>query len=111
MTVPCPACRTVPARVERHDRHRVPGRPVVDTRAERRNRARHLVSQDGGHANALIHRAVEDMQVGAADAAVRDLYLYLPGRGFNRPALAQGNGSVARVECRSHDQPILRGAV
>ena len=76
-----PAGSAVTARHEGHDRRRVPDCPTLDAVADRRNAARHLVAEHRRHRHACIHRAVEDVEVGAADPGVGDFELHLPGPG------------------------------
>ena len=49
----------------------------VDAVADRRDAAGHLVAEHGGHRHPRVHRAVEDVEVGAADPGVGDLELHL----------------------------------
>lgn len=67
----------VPA--QRHHSDRVPGRPAVHAGADADDPAGHLVPQDGGCGHPGVHVAVEDVQVGAADADIGGRELHLAG--------------------------------
>ena len=69
--------RRLAARVERPHDHLVAGLEALDSVADLGNGPRHLVPDHLRRANARIHRAVRDVQVRAADAAVGDLQPHL----------------------------------
>ena len=71
-----------------------PGVPALDTRADANDPAGHLVPEDGGRVDPGVHVAVEDVQVGAADADERGGDLHLAGAGLDGrlPARARGHG-------------------
>ena len=98
---PATARRALAAPDERHDRHGVALPPVRDAVADSRDMSGHLVAENRGRADASIHRAVDDVEIGAADPGVRDFDLRHPrgGRdGFGRadldPAVAGVEGGV-----------------
>ena len=90
----------VPA--QRHDGDRVAGRPALDARAERGDRGRTSRARDGGRGDPGVHVAVEDVQVGAADADVGDGDVDLPGPGLGRFGLADGDRAGAPVHSLEH---------
>src|SRR5262249_32399428 len=102
MAVSRAAGGAAPARVERADRDAVAGRPSGDAVAGDRNRSRHLVADHLRERDAVVHFPVKDMQVRAADAAVRYLDLYLSGARRDGSAIADANLFLALVICRSH---------
>ena len=69
------------ARDERHDRRRVADCPVLDAVADRRDAAGHLVAEHRGHRHPRVHRAVEDVEVGAADPVYATSSCTSPGAG------------------------------
>ena len=66
------AGRAGAAGCQRHDRHPFASLEMLDSFAQLMYRPRHLVTKRLRHSDPLVHRAVEDVQVSAADAAVRD---------------------------------------
>ena len=82
---------------------RSPAFQPVDAAADRGDGARHFVPHDVGQRQAVRHGAVKQMQVGAADAAVGDLDLHLPGARLHGHALADAEGPIAFEEYRLHD--------
>jgi hypothetical protein len=54
--------------------HPVSHRPAFDLRADLGDLPRHFVADDLRDGNALIHAALEYMQVGAANATIGDIY-------------------------------------
>ena len=85
--------RRLAARVERPHDHLVAGLEALDSRADLGNRPRHLVPDHLRRANPRVHRAVRDVQVGAADATVRDLQPHLSRS--RRPGVAGPDGEHA----------------
>ena len=65
---------------QRHHGDRVADLPAGDAGADSATRAGHLVAEDGGVRDPGVHVAVEDVQVGAADAGVGDVDLDVAGR-------------------------------
>ena len=74
-----PVGRRLGARIERPDDDRVAGTEPLDPRADLGDRPRHLVANDLRRPHPSVHRAMSDVQVGAADAAIRDVEPHLPG--------------------------------
>ena len=94
--------RRLAARVERPHDHLVAGMEAFDSLADLGDRPRHLVPDHLRRANPRVHRPVRDVQVGAADAAVRDLQPHLSRS--RRPGVAGPNGehSLALVVDGTH---------
>ena len=68
---------TRPTPTQRHDGHRVAHGPPGDVRTQLGDPTGHLVPDHRWRGDPLIHGAVQDVQVGAADAGVRDVDAYL----------------------------------
>ncbi len=83
-----------------------PTRPGLDTVADRRDTAGHLVAEHRGHRHPRVHRAVEDVEVGAADARVRDLELHLPGGRRSDLGVDDLDRSVADIASSIHMMSI-----
>ena len=96
----------VAARDERHDGRRVADRPALDAVADRRDAAGHLVAEHGRHRHARVHRAVEDVEVGAADPGVGDLELHLARRRRRRLGVDHLERAVADVASGIHMMSI-----
>ncbi len=109
-------------RVERSNHDGVADGEAVDARAELGDRARHLVSDHLRYAHAVIHVAVGDVDVGAADTAEGDVEPHLARVGRLDLALADAeapgpfvvdgrhcvSASSASSMCLSHCSPSTR---
>ena len=100
------ASRAHAARDERHHRRRIADRPALDTVAGRRNAPRHLVAEHRRHRDSRVHRAVEDVEVGAADPRVGDLELHLSRRRSSDVGLDELESAVADVAGHIHMMSI-----
>ena len=85
------------ARVERPHRHTIARGEPCNAIAQRSNRAGHLVSHDLRKVHAAVHLAMEDVQIGSADAAMRDTDLYLSFCWQRRNAVANADRFVSFV--------------
>jgi hypothetical protein len=72
----------------------VAGGPIGDACADGGDGAGAFVADDLGEGDAVVHIPVEEVEVGATDAAVGDLDLDLSGGGGNGDAGGDGNLSV-----------------
>ena len=110
------------ARVERPHDDVLADREAVDARAELGNRPRHLVPDDLRHPHAVVHVAVRDVEIRAADAAEPDVepdlarprrdHLAFPEREPPRALVVHGRHCVstpsASSMCLSHCSPSER---
>ena len=80
----------------------IANRPIGDAIAEDFNFARHFMTHDLRHFDALIHVAKVNVQVGSADAAMRDANLNLTGSRRDGDARTNGNRLVAFIKGRFH---------
>ena len=88
------ACWALAAPLERHDGHRITDRPGRHALAYVRDATGHLVPEDRWQLHALVHVAVQDVQVSAADPGEGDLdpHLSRAGSDHDRP----GSTSIRR---------------
>ncbi len=98
------AGRALVARVERHDGDAVTRCETFDTGADSGDSAGHLVAEHLRHVDAVVHVAVVDVKIGAANAAMRNLNLDLTRGWRNGSAVANADCPIAFVECCSHDE-------
>src|SRR5260370_42077877 len=90
------------ARVERANCDAVAGLPSANAVADGRDGPRHLMSDYLGERYPVVHFSVEDVEIGAADAAVRYLDLNLFGAWRHWRAIADADAFMTFVECCSH---------
>jgi hypothetical protein len=100
MTMICAASRAITARRERAYGHAITGRETFDGRAKRGDGSGHFVTQDLGNVDAVIHRPVENVKVGTADPAIRNLDLHLGRLRRNRRAVPDAYSLVPFVKRR-----------
>ena len=105
------AGRTVAAGVEGHNRDAVAQLPLGDSGASLGDGPRHLVPEDRRHLDSLIHGAMENVQIGAANSAMRHIDSYFTSARDHRAALAKVNRSISRVECCLHIRLSLLPAI
>jgi hypothetical protein len=98
VSVPGPTCGAGAAPVQWHHGDRCADREVVNARAERGDAARHLMADRLRYLDAVVHRTVQDMQVGAADAGVCHLDLDLSGTGRDGRPIFDHDRRVAGVQ-------------
>jgi hypothetical protein len=75
--------------------HAIAGFPPYHAVAQGRDDARHLVADYLRQGHAMVHLAVEQMEIGTAYSAMRNPQLDLPRRGINTSAVAHANLLVA----------------
>jgi hypothetical protein len=92
--------RRLGAGIERPHDDQVAHSESLDSRADLGDDAGHLVTDDLRRADALVHRAVRDVEVGAAHAAVRDVDPHLTVAG--RLGHAEAEPAAAFVVHRRH---------
>ena len=97
MLVPPAAGRAVAAMVEGAHHHVLSGCDAADVLSDRRHHPRHLMADHPVMADALVHMAEIDMQVGAADAAIADIDLDVVGAGRNGVLALHREGLAALV--------------
>jgi hypothetical protein len=100
--VSCQARRAGAIPVERHDGDGVTCLPACNAVTECRNRSTHLVAKHERRRHALIHVPVQDVQVGATQARIRDFDLHLAGFGRRGLSFANGNRAVSHVASCQH---------
>jgi len=94
---------TLAAWVEGADGDAVAWFPIFDIVADCFDHRAAFVADDLGKLDAVVHVAVEEMEVGSADAAVGDSELDLAGFWFDGLAGTAFDGSVALIEGGAHD--------
>ena len=96
----CPASHAGqdPPRRQRHNDYFVSQGEIIYTGAQLVNAGRHLMPHYQGHRDARVHRAVKYMQVGAADAAMRNFQLNFASAGFDQFGGADAYRSVTFVK-------------
>ena len=102
MAVSGAAGRTVAAPVERPDRDPVAGTEGGHAGTGLFDHAGHFVADGLRNSDPLIHLAVEDVQIGSADAAVGDPDPDLPLAGFGGCDVAHFKGLVSGVKTCFH---------
>src|SRR4051812_32026406 len=102
MAVPGAASGAPPTPGEGHDGDRIADLPPFDAGADGGNRAGHFMSDHGRGGNPVIHRAVQDMQVRAADAGVRDGERDLALPWHDRLRILHRERTVALIDGTSH---------
>ena len=101
VAVPGKAGGTLTAPLQRHDRDRVSLGPVRHARTDLDDATRHLVTDDRRCADAVIHRSVQDVQVGPADTGVRNRDAHLTGARWHEADLDDVDRPVAEIPRRN----------
>src|SRR5579883_1565837 len=103
MRITSAACRAYPARVEGADGNMITRSKALNPFADGMNRARHLMPEYVRNLETMVHRAVEHVQIAAADATVRNFNLYLPRRRVYRFAFTHSHSPMTFViSCLQH---------
>ena len=93
----------IAARVERTHGDAVARAPARHSAAHAGDGARHFVAHHVRQGQTVRHGAVKEMQVGAADAAIGNADLHLPGARLHGHAFAHAQCPIAFEEYRLHE--------
>jgi hypothetical protein len=113
MTMAGAASRAITAWRERAHGYAITRRETFYDRAKRGDGAGHLVTENLGNVDAVIHGAMENVKVGTTDATIGNLDLHFGGLRRNRRAFADAYRLAPFVECRlemtHRDLPLRDG--
>lgn len=113
MTMACAASRAITAWRERAHGYAITGRETFYDRAKRGDGAGHLVTENLGNVDAVIHGTMENVKVSTTDATIGNLDLHFGGLRRNRRAFADAYRLapfvVCRLEMTHRDLPLRDG--